>query len=185
VLDLGCGVGRLSAKLAALFDNYLGVDLDVMIAEASRRNPNFASRYRISTIQEFEYPSDRYDLVLSMACLGNACPIEDLPAVARGMIKATKPGGRLVLIDAFHTLPPLTRTCRITPRRAIEVFSQLGTSLVEWTGIHFVPLRLVLAQPFFANWPRTTRFGYAAGEALCTLAPRIASDYSVIVLRKP
>jgi len=185
VLDLGCGTGRLSVPLAVLFDRYVGVDLDLMIAEARRRNTGLDIDFVADTIQTYAYPPERFDLVLSMACLGNACPRADLQSVAAGMVRTAVPGGRIVLIDAFHRVPALARTCRVTPREVVELFVNLGVSLVEWSGLHCVPLRLCLARPALARYPRLTRLGYCLGERVLRAAPRRLGDYSVLVFAKP
>jgi SAM-dependent methyltransferase len=185
VLDLGCGTGRLSARLAARFRRYVGVDLDTMTAEARRRNPDLAGEYVTATLLDYDYPRESFDLVLSMACLGNACPAADLPFVAGQMVNATRPGGRILLIDAFHRSPLLARICRVSAREAVGLFTGLGTVLDYWGGLHAIPVRLLLAQPRFARFPRLTRFGYRLGEAGRRLAPRLLGDYQVIALTKP
>ena len=185
VLDLGCGTGRLTGRLATAFDRYTGVDLDTMVAEARRRNPDVRAEFVVSKVQDYEFEPEGHDLVLSMACLGNACRAEELPDMARGMVAALRPGGHVVMIDAFHTIPALTRICRASARHVIELFEGLGVELVEWTGLHFVPVRMVLARPTFAGYPALVQTAYAAGEVVLGLAPRRLSDYSVIALRKP
>jgi SAM-dependent methyltransferase len=185
VLDLGCGTGRLSARLAGLFDRYVGVDLDTMVEEARRRNPDLDVEFVPSSVQEYDYPADSFDLVLSMACLASACRAEEFPDVARRIVAATRSGGHVVLIDPFHRLPALTRTCRLSSREVVEIFEGLGAELLEWSGVHFIPARLLFARPQLAGAAGLTRFGYAAGEAVMRLAPRSLSDYKVLAFRKP
>lgn len=185
VLDLGCGTGRLAARLAERFRRYVGVDLDTMVEEARRRNPELRAEFVVSKVQEYDFPTEEFDLVLSMACLGNACRAEEIPHMARGMVRATRPQGRIVLIDAFHRLPALTRICRMGARDVIDVFRGEGAELVEWTGIHFIPVRVLIAREQFAGYGALTRGAYALGEAAMRLGPRTLSDYKVIVLEKP
>jgi SAM-dependent methyltransferase len=185
VLDLGCGTGRLSARLAGLFDRYVGVDLDTMVAEARRRNPGLEAEFVAASVQEYRFPRESFDLVLSMACLASACRADEMEDVARRMLEATRRGGHIVMIDPFHRVPALTRTCRLAPRQVIELFERHGAELVEWSGVHFVPVRLLLARQQFARYERLTRAAYSAGEVVLGLAPRHLSDYSVIALRRP
>ena len=184
VLDLGCGIGRLSAPLAGLFENYVGVDLDTMVTEARRRHPDLATKFVAASVQDYNYPPESFDLVLSMACLASACTADELPAIAKRIVKATRPGGTIVMIDPFHNLPALTRTCRLSARQVIEHFTALGMTVAEWSGVHFIPGLLLLARPWLSKFTRLTRIGYRIGEAIGKLAPRIFSDYSVIALTK-
>lgn len=183
VLDLGCGTGRLTRTLTDLFDQYVGVDLDTMVAEARRRHPGSKAQFVASPVQRYEFPSERFDLVLSMACLASACTATELPDTAARIVAATRPGGHVVLIDPFHRTPVLARTCRIAARRVIDLFTRQGMILREWTGIHFALVRLALAGSPAA--PRgVTRLAYSVGEALNRVAPRRLADYQVIALEK-
>src|SRR5262245_49612789 len=53
VLDLGCGTGRMSARLAACFREYVGMDIDAMVAQARSRNPALAKQYVAGTVQDY------------------------------------------------------------------------------------------------------------------------------------
>jgi SAM-dependent methyltransferase len=185
VLDLGCGTGRMAPFLAGLFADYLGVDLPAMVGEAERRCPELAGCFVASAVQDYDFPAERFDLVLSMACLSTACRIEELPAVAKGMARAVRPGGRVVLIDAFHRLPLLARQTRASSREVVEIYRQEGLRLAAWSGLHFVPVRLLFARPWAARFPRLTRAVYQVGERLLALAPRRWCDYSVLVFERP
>lgn len=184
VLDLGCGTGRLSGPLASLFDRYVGVDLDTMVSEARRRNPDLSGEFVAASVQEFDFPTESFDLVLSMACLASACRAEELPEIAERMVRATRPGGRIVMVDPYHTFPALTRTCRMSSREVIETFVSFGMKLVEWSGTHCFPMRLMLARSFMSRFGRVTRMGYKAGEIICSISPRLLSDYKILVLSK-
>lgn len=184
VLDLGCGTGRLSKTLAGLFSEYTGVDLDTMASEARRRNPELSDCFFAATVQEYNFPTERFDLILSMACLASACTADELPDTLDRIVGAAKPGGHIVLIDPFHRVPTLTRTCRISARKVINMIEARGTKLLHWSGIHFVPVRLVFARPFFSSFPGLTRTMYRSGELLGSIAPRYFNDYQIIAVRK-
>ncbi|MBX3191377.1 MAG: class I SAM-dependent methyltransferase [Labilithrix sp.] len=183
-LDLGCGTGRLSARLAERFDAYTGVDLDTMVAEAVRRNPGLAGGYVAATVESYDYPTDRFDFVLSLGCLATACSKEALPGVARRIVGSLRSRGRLVLIEPFHESSLLTRGCRTTPREVARLFESMGMRLDARDGMLFFPARMTLSEPAFGRFPRLTTMAYRAGERAVRLAPSLLSDYAIIVLTK-
>ena len=184
VLDLGCGTGRLSEPLGNLFARYTGVDLDTMVAEARRRYPEFKGEYVAATAQDYDFPADTFDLVLSMACLSSACQAHEMPDMARKIVASLKAGGSLIMIDPFHTTPLLQRNCRMTAREVIKLFEAKGLRLREWSGVHFIPGRLLLTRPEMAQRQGLTRAAYRVGETINRLAPRRLADYLVIALTK-
>lgn len=95
VLDLGCGFGwhcKYAADHGAR--SVLGIDLsEKMLGEAKRRNPAQQITYRIGSIEGYEYPAERYDVVLSSLALHYA---EDLSAVFQKIFRTLRPGGDFV-----------------------------------------------------------------------------------------
>jgi 2-polyprenyl-3-methyl-5-hydroxy-6-metoxy-1,4-benzoquinol methylase len=97
VLDVGCGLGRLSAKLALPNREVTGVDLSPeMIARAS--NAGRSSRqlkFLCGDFLERDFISQRFDCVISAATLHH---MPENVAVPR-MVELLHPGGRLVIHD--------------------------------------------------------------------------------------
>ncbi len=92
VLDLGCGYGW-HCKYAA--DNgavqVLGIDLsEKMLGVAREKNADGKIQYRYCGIEEYEYPAESWDLVVSNLALHY---IADLDTVFRNVYKTLKPGG--------------------------------------------------------------------------------------------
>lgn len=92
VLDLGCGYGwhcKYAAEQGARI--VLGIDQsERMIEEAGKRNPHPVVRYAVCGIQEYDYPAEAFDLVISNLVLHY---IEDLSQVYRNVFRTLKPGG--------------------------------------------------------------------------------------------
>ena len=95
VLDLGCGYGwhcKYAADHGAA--SVLGIDQShLMIEEAKRRNPAENIEYRVCDLQEFDYPLETYDLVISNLVLHY---VEDLQQIYQLIHKTLKPGGVLL-----------------------------------------------------------------------------------------
>lgn len=78
VLDLGCGYGwhcRYAAEQGAA--QVLGIDLSrKMVEEARRRTQDKRIVYRICAIEEYEYPENAWDFVVSNLALHYIADIE-------------------------------------------------------------------------------------------------------------
>lgn len=100
VLDLGCGYGwhsKFSAEQGA--ERVLGIDIShKMIQEAQRRNSGSNIIYRICGIEEYEYPENTWDVVISNLALHY---IEDIHQVYRNVYHTLKPNG-IFLFNIEH-----------------------------------------------------------------------------------
>src|SRR5262249_19921475 len=91
VLDLGCGTGHLTAKIAEAGATVLGVDSSAeMIAEARRAYPSLA--FEVGDARHLTHDT-RFDAVFSNAVLHW---VTDTDLAAAGIARALKPGGRFV-----------------------------------------------------------------------------------------
>lgn len=92
VLDLGCGYGwhcRFAAEQGAA--RVLGLDLSrKMIETAKRRNAGEQIAYRICGIEEYEYPENAWDCVVSNLALHY---IEDIGIIFQKVHRTLKQGG--------------------------------------------------------------------------------------------
>jgi SAM-dependent methyltransferase len=100
VLDVGCGSGAFTRRLAARGAEALGIDACVPTVEAARRDAEEAGiepppRFEVADLQgDAPFPGGRFHaatLVLSLQTL------EKPERVLRNTARALKPGGRLVL----------------------------------------------------------------------------------------
>lgn len=92
VLDLGCGYGwhsKYASEQGATC--VLGLDLSVrMIEEARKRNSAANIIYRVCGVEEYEYPENTYDLVISNLVLHY---IADLDPIFAKVFRTLKTGG--------------------------------------------------------------------------------------------
>lgn len=92
VLDLGCGYGwhcKYAAEQGA--QQVLGLDLSQkMLERASQENAGPAITYRLCGIEDYAYPADAWDLVVSNLALHY---VEDLESVYRNVYRTLVPGG--------------------------------------------------------------------------------------------
>ncbi len=100
VLDLGCGYGwhsKYAAEQRAR--EVLGIDVSKkMIAEAEKRNADSHIKYRVSSIEDYEYPENRWDFVISNLALHY---VEDIEDAFRKVHRTLKDGG-IFLLNIEH-----------------------------------------------------------------------------------
>ncbi len=98
ILDIGCGDGKVTSKLASLVPQgqVLGIDSSVEMVEFARKrfpSSNHANlRFEQLDVLDLKFES-RFDLVTSFACLHW---VKDHLAVLKSVKSSLKPGGKLL-----------------------------------------------------------------------------------------
>ncbi|MGH7731133.1 MAG: class I SAM-dependent methyltransferase [Candidatus Eiseniibacteriota bacterium] len=97
ILDVGCGLGRLAARLAAPHRRVTGIDLSPgMVSRAARlAGPSSSLRFRCGDVLAMDLPPAAFDCVISAATFHHL-PTDT--AVAR-MVSLLRPEGTLVIHD--------------------------------------------------------------------------------------
>lgn len=92
VLDLGCGYGWHCMYAASRkAEKILGIDQSKgMIEEARKRNKHERIHYEVCGLEEYEYPREAYDLVISNLVLHY---VKDLDQVFENVYRTLKPQG--------------------------------------------------------------------------------------------
>src|SRR5690606_37831023 len=97
ILDLGCGPGLYSRRLAALGHTVSGIDFSpASIAYARAQAQGQAIDYTQADIRQADYGSD-YDLVMLIYGEFNVFKPDDVRLILRKAHAALKSGGRLLL----------------------------------------------------------------------------------------
>jgi trans-aconitate methyltransferase len=139
ILDLGCGTGQLTAKIADAGASVLGLDASPdMIGQARQNYPRLPFKLEDAAAMKFE---SEFDAVFSNAALHWML---DAAAVARNIARALKPGGRFVAELGGHG-------------NIGQIVSSIEKTIEEHTGA--VPAR----RTFFPSIPEYTSLLEAAG----------------------
>jgi len=95
ILDLGCGPGFYSSRLAALGHTCVGIDISPASIEYARaKDP--ATQYHLGDVRHIDY-GDGYDLVLLVYGELNAFSPQDAAHIISKAYAALRPGGRFLL----------------------------------------------------------------------------------------
>jgi len=97
VLDVGCGTGQLTAQIARVGAEVMGIDNSPAMIEQARRNfPGL--RFEVADVSAMPYRAE-FDAVFSNAVLHW---VREADAAAGGIARALKPGGRFVAEFGGH-----------------------------------------------------------------------------------
>src|SRR2546421_328675 len=109
ILDVGCGSGRLAAKLAAPNRTIVGVDLSPEMISQARALEAAAGQlvFRCGNFLDLEFPGGGFDCIISSAALHHM-PAER--AIQR-MLELLRPSGTLVIHDLRSSSGALDRAC--------------------------------------------------------------------------
>lgn len=105
VLDVGCGPGGLTRRLAAAAGpdgEVIGLDASpAMIDYALRHSSSEPNcRFKLGTAQDLPLPADTFDLVVSTFAMHHIGADHRLTALAE-MYRVLRPGGRLLIADIY------------------------------------------------------------------------------------
>jgi SAM-dependent methyltransferase len=172
VLDVGCGVGRWSRRLAAHGAQVTGIDLSpTMISEARRRaalqGVAQQCRFLVQDLAVLD-AGERFDYVLSVTVLQHILSPRALRAAVQRMAAHLAEGGTMIVLEAAPSRAagrcdsPIFRA---RPRDDyLRLFADCGLQLRAITGVDPAPFRPWLL-PYL---PRLTRRLRTAALALAT-----------------
>ena len=161
VLDVGCGVGRWSRRLARRGAEVMGIDLSpTMIAEARRRAAEdgvlHRCRFETQDLSQLDAGA-QFDLVIGVTVLQH---ILDPVALRSALIRMTdhlNGGGRMVLLEAApNRLATHCDTSIFRARRRseyLDLFAACGLKVRAITGVDPAPFKYSLL-PYLKRLPR-------------------------------
>lgn len=99
VLDVGCGNGFSTAKLAPLCAHVIGIDYSAPMIERARKEFGRLTNveFRVQDVLQPELPPDSFDVAITQRCLINLTSWEAQRQALANIAGLLKPGGCLIL----------------------------------------------------------------------------------------
>lgn len=181
VLDVGCGVGRWSLRLAERHNRVLGLDLSprmVELAQARARERDLDCEFAVGDVVSVKL-ARRFDLILVVTVLQHLTEDADLRMAVHNLSRLLKPSGSLVLLEAApnrHTSrcdSPMFRTRTLATYTALLRDSNFAS--IDVIGVDMAPLRPMLLA---ANriLPTSVFRGLVTASALLSLPIDLAAS---------
>ncbi len=200
VLDLGCGIGRWSRRLAANGAEVTGVDLSpTMIAEASRRalddGVEARCRFVVGDVATLGFDG-AFDRVVCVTVLQHVLDDADRHEALLGIARALRPGGKAVLLEAAPTQPwRASDHAQFRPRtlgQHLDSFREVGLTVRSVSGVDSTLVRkyLLPAHRHLPTWLAVpllaagTAVALPLDIALARMVPRW-SWHKLFVLERP
>jgi ubiquinone/menaquinone biosynthesis C-methylase UbiE len=142
ILDVGCGLGRLSLWLAPRVKTIIGVDISSeMISVAKRRTatlnlPN--AEFLVTDGRTLPFEDDHFDLIICIGTLKYVMDDDDLSLLIGEMCRVLAPGGHIAVIEQIDYNGPIAlhgkediggESLLRTPNRYISLFEECNMRL--------------------------------------------------------
>ncbi len=192
VADVGCGTGRISQFLAEEGARVVGYDFSPATVEAARgesARPAEELSFEVADVTSGALPCEpgAFDLTLTVGCLAVACrDLSALGACLGAMARATRPGGRVVLLEPIHRTRLVGRVLRASEGDWIREAEAAGLRLrVLPRGMGSAAGAAAVLEPRRPPWLVDPIF--ALGEGVLDAVPALeaSADYRLLIFRRP
>jgi 2-polyprenyl-3-methyl-5-hydroxy-6-metoxy-1,4-benzoquinol methylase len=180
ILDIGCGIGRISRHLAERGAIVRGFDFSSEAIDiASKRTPGNNPTFEVRSVHDLSAQQE-FDFIIVFGVLCVACRnADELMNALRRIRDALKPGGSLLLFEPIHR-GFLRRVLKMGSREYLGILQQAGFDVVSLQKLHFWPIMLAIS-PF--HWPKwiTELACFVDQSAMKLLRHKMGGDYTAIV----
>jgi len=129
ILDVGTGTGQWAYELCAEFPDAMVVGLDVVPRRVDERPANYRF-VKANVLHGLPFREGSLDFV-HQRLMVTALPVPMWPDVVRDLVRVTRPGGWVELVESGNDIEPRGPATK----RLFELAAQLAASYeLDWTG---------------------------------------------------
>lgn len=148
VLDLGCGVGRFTFRIANLSQMVYGVDsskhaIDVCIKKA-RDNGILNTKFEVMDARKLNFDDETFDWVLSVTCLQCITDLKDLTTAIQEALRVTKKTGKIILLECTSDKRKDGFVISLPREHWFEIIEKAGGKIEDWYGVDLPFFRKII-----------------------------------------
>jgi SAM-dependent methyltransferase len=129
ILDVGSGTGQWAYDLCLEFPDALVVGLDLVPGKVGHRPPNYRF-VKANVLHGLPFADGTFDYV-HQRLMVTALPVSTWPGVVRDLLRVTRPGGWVELVESGNDIEPRGPATS----RLFELAAQLAASYeLDWKG---------------------------------------------------
>lgn len=141
-LDLGCGIGRWTFRIAERCKLVYGVDIsedNINYAKLINRYNNV--HFKVMDIRKLDFPDEFFDNVISCGCLCLVLDKDEFLQTLREVFRVLKAGGKLILLE---NIIKADNYISISHEEWFETIKLAGGEVISWKGIDLTILRKIM-----------------------------------------
>lgn len=126
VLDIGCGIGRLSGPLSERAASVFGIDIcDTMLLKAKEgfNKPNL--QFVKSSAESLPFNDQMFDVIIAIFVLQHILDDVRFTSALHEMVRVLKPGGSILIVDGISQQKYRPTTSQVTIVRTPEDYAPL------------------------------------------------------------
>jgi len=164
VLDIGCGIGRLTFRLANICKEVYGVDISEESVEICNRKSKkiHNAKFRVMDARNLKFKDETFDWVFSITCIECIANREDFASAIKELLRVTKTNGNVVLLEHITNKIDAENLICLSKNELFKIIRDAEGEIVLWRGVDIPILRKMLDLCFGLTTRFVTRKNYRA-----------------------
>lgn len=148
VLDLGCGIGRFTLRLANLCQEVYGIDTSLHAINICRKkaidNGLSNAKFKVMDVRNLDFDDEMFNFVLSVTCLQFITEVTHLSTAIQETIRVTKKGGKVILLECTTDKRKDEFVVSLPRKEWFKIIKNTGCEIENWYGVDIPLLRKII-----------------------------------------